>query len=83
MVIKEYGSAFAWLAAVVLLLAYEALAYSSFERERPYLAWLTACLVILAAGWTTARYLKKSRKLRDGSPLVAGTADHPGPEGSP
>ena len=63
LVVKEYGSASAWMLSTVLLLGYDTLAYSSVAREVRYLDLLGAMLVLIAAGWATARYLKKKRLL--------------------
>jgi protein-S-isoprenylcysteine O-methyltransferase Ste14 len=72
LVIKEYGSTYAWLAAAVLLLAYEARLSSSLGHERLSLAWHGAGLAVLTAGWATVRYLKKSRLLTEALPPARG-----------
>lgn len=63
LVVKEYGSAYAWVATALGLLAYEAL--SGYERQRPYLIVLAVLLSLATAGWAAARYLKKGRLLGD------------------
>ncbi len=68
LVIKEYGSAYAWLATAVLLLADEAHAYSIPARERRYLAELATSLAFLTACWAAARFAKKRRLLTETPP---------------
>lgn len=64
-VLKEYTSTYVWTAGAVLLLAMDTLAYHSYRERTGYLNWLWACLALLTAGWGAARYLKKSRRLRE------------------
>jgi len=65
-VLKEYTSTYMWTAGAVLLLVMETLAVHSSQERTAYLAALGACLGLLTIGWATARYLKKSRRLRGG-----------------
>ena len=64
-VLKEYGSAAYWMAAAVVLLAADTLAHHPYRERAGYLNVLWACLALLVLGWGTARYLKKSRRLRE------------------
>ncbi len=62
-VLKEYGSTYAWLATALVLLAYETLTHFQYRESRGYLSELEILLVVLTAGWATVRYLKLSRRL--------------------
>src|SRR5262245_54478447 len=62
---KEYGSAFAWIAAALLLRAWEVATLSAYAPQRPYLAWYAAPMGLAAAGWAVARVMKKKRLLTD------------------
>ncbi len=64
-VIKEYGSAYAWLATLFVLLAYERLIYADFNEEFQDLAVLGMLLVVATGGWGVARYFKKGGLLAD------------------
>lgn len=57
--VKEYGSVYAWLATALVLLAYEALTHSDYQRERPRLIMLAVLLGLATAGWAAARFVKK------------------------
>ena len=57
LVIKEYGSTYAWIATVLALLAYESIVNADWTLR--YLGVLSILLVGASAGWATARYLKK------------------------
>jgi hypothetical protein len=62
-IVKEYGSAYAWTATAVLLLAYEAVTRSDYTDELPRLTVLAILLALLTAGWAAARYMKKGTVL--------------------
>jgi len=64
-ILKEYGSTFAWAGGAVVLMIADTIAYFPYSTRVPYINALLVCLVILAIGWGTARYLKKSRRLRE------------------
>lgn len=68
LLVKEYGTAYAWMAGALLLLAREATLYSSYGQQRLYLQELGALLGVLTAGWATVRYLKKKRLLTQNAP---------------
>jgi protein-S-isoprenylcysteine O-methyltransferase Ste14 len=65
-VIKEYGSAAYWIAGALVLLMMKARFYAEREgaalpSRTPYLAGIGVVVVL----WATARYLKKSKTLRE------------------
>ncbi|MGQ0640824.1 MAG: methyltransferase family protein [Gemmatimonadaceae bacterium] len=62
--LKEYGSTFAWTATAVVLMATQALRYSSYQERSAYMNTLGAVLVLLIIAYGTARYLKLSRRWR-------------------
>lgn len=64
-ILKEYGSTFAWAGGAVVLMIADTLSYFPYSTHAPYINSLLVCLAILAIGWGTARYLKKSRRLRE------------------
>lgn len=68
---KEYGSAFAWVLAVLVLRVWEVRTLDAYASHRPYLAWYLLPLALATAGWATARYLKKQRLLIDRPALSA------------
>jgi protein-S-isoprenylcysteine O-methyltransferase Ste14 len=63
--LKEYGSTYAWTAGVIALLTAETLVHHSYAERARYLSTLWVALAVLTAGWATTRYLKKSRRLRE------------------
>jgi protein-S-isoprenylcysteine O-methyltransferase Ste14 len=64
-VLKEYGSTFAWTGGAITLMIYDTLAYFPFAERRGYILGLLALFLVLTASWATVRYLKKSRRLRE------------------
>ena len=64
-ILKEYGSAFAWTAGAVALLAREALTYHSYQEAAPYLRRLAVELLLLTAAWLTVMWAKKTRRLTE------------------
>jgi hypothetical protein len=62
---KEYGSAFAWIAAAILLRLWEVRTLPAYEGVRPYLAWYAVPLGLAIALWAVARFMKKKRMLTD------------------
>lgn len=62
---KEYGSAYAWCAAAVLLRVYEVSVLPVYEPERAAVPVYLAGLTVLTAAWALARFLKKKRLLAD------------------
>ena len=79
-VLKEYTSTYTWSAGAVLLLATDTLAYHSYPERAGYLDGLGVCLVLLTLCWGTARYLKKSRRLRETPAVFTGTPQPPSPD---
>jgi protein-S-isoprenylcysteine O-methyltransferase Ste14 len=63
-ILKEYGSTFAWTATAVVLMATQTLYHSSYEERTAYLNTLAVVLGALVVAYGVARYLKKSRRLR-------------------
>jgi protein-S-isoprenylcysteine O-methyltransferase Ste14 len=61
LVIKEYGSTYAWIVGALLLLAYERLVHSGYAAARPVLAGVAVVLAIVTGGWVAARFVKKGR----------------------
>jgi protein-S-isoprenylcysteine O-methyltransferase Ste14 len=62
-VLKEYGSTYAWTASALALMAYDTLTYFRYGQRQSYLNVLALLLVFVTIGWGVARYLKKSRRL--------------------
>jgi len=61
---KEYGTTFAWLSVALALLAREQVAWHGVAASRTALLRLGLTWLVVAALWATARWLKKSRRLR-------------------
>lgn len=64
-VLKEYGSAFYWMAGALVLLAADTLAHHDYRERAGYLNALAGCLLLLTLAWGTTRHLKHSRRLRE------------------
>ena len=67
-ILKEYGSTFAWTSGATVLMIYDTLAHFPYAARRGYIDLLGGVLVLLTAAWGTVRYLKKSRRLREVRP---------------
>jgi protein-S-isoprenylcysteine O-methyltransferase Ste14 len=63
-VLKEYGSTFAWTATAIVLMARQTLLHFDYQERALYLNALAVTLVLLSIAYGTARYLKLTRKLR-------------------
>ncbi|HEV8362566.1 MAG TPA: methyltransferase [Gemmatimonadaceae bacterium] len=63
-VLKEYGSTFAWTLGAIVLMTAETLIYSSYRENAVFLNTLWICLAMLAIAYSTVRYLKLTRRLR-------------------
>lgn len=63
LVVKEYGSAFAWMAGFILVVAKNLWQDGHHRLPDPLLTGLAAALGLLIAAYFLARYLKKSRRL--------------------
>ena len=68
-ILKEYGSTYAWLGGAIVLMAADTLRYRAYAERSAYLnaLWWAAGVATLLYG--TARWLKLSRRLRDPSPV--------------
>ena len=64
-ILKEYGSAFAWMAGAVAILAREALTYHSYAESAPYFRRLAVVLLLLTAAWVTVMWAKKTKRLKE------------------
>ena len=64
-VLKEYTSTYVWMGGALILMAADTLAYHSYESRESYLTVLWVGIALLTIGWSAARYLKKSRRLRE------------------
>lgn len=64
-VIKEYGSTASWTICAALLLLGDSLSHQPWSARPVYHAACVAALPVIAVAWGTARWLKKTRRLRD------------------
>jgi len=62
---KEYGSAYAWILAALLLRVWVVSTHAAYADERPYLLWYLLPFGLATLGWATARFMKKQRRLVD------------------
>lgn len=63
-VLREYGSTYAWVSGVLVLLAYQSLAHSTYQREQTRLTALASMWIAATILWAVVRYLKLSDRLR-------------------
>jgi len=63
-VTKEYGSTFMWMAGAALLVIRETLAYHTWRESSNRLVLLGGALGVLLFAWGTARFLKKTGRLK-------------------
>jgi protein-S-isoprenylcysteine O-methyltransferase Ste14 len=63
-ILKEYGSTFAWMAGAVVLMVLETLRYHTYAERAGYLNTLWVVLGVLTVLYGVARYLKLTKKLR-------------------
>jgi protein-S-isoprenylcysteine O-methyltransferase Ste14 len=61
-ILKEYGSAAYWMAGAVVLIAMDQRLIEGYVEGSQWLWWL---LVPVAFGWATARWAKKTKRLRE------------------
>ena len=64
LIVKEYGSAFAWVAGGLLLVMKNLWQDQGNPANNPVLWTFAAMLLVVTIAYATARYLKKSRLLR-------------------
>jgi protein-S-isoprenylcysteine O-methyltransferase Ste14 len=64
-VIKEYGSTASWTICAALLLLADSLSHQPWGARPVYHAACVASLPVIAVGWATARWLKKTKRFRD------------------
>ena len=64
-VLKEYGSAFYWMAGALALRIFDELAYASFEARRGVIIAHLMGIGVLVVLWGWARFLKKTKRLRE------------------
>ena len=64
-VIKEYGSTAAWMLASCALLLGDSLSHQPWSARPAYHAAVAGAMPVLVVLWGVARWLKKTRRLRD------------------
>jgi protein-S-isoprenylcysteine O-methyltransferase Ste14 len=62
-ILREYGSTYAWMAGAIVLMIADTLTHLSYQERSGYINLLLACLVMLSIAYGVARYLKLSRRL--------------------
>ncbi len=63
--LKEYGSAAYWMAGAALLLLLKERRYAAIEGRAPITTPFLVAIAAVAIGWGYARYLKKSKRLKE------------------
>jgi len=63
-VLREYGSTYAWVSGVLVLLAYQSLVHSTYQREQTRLTVLASMWIAATILWAVVRHLKLSDRLR-------------------
>ena len=66
LVIKEYGSTFAWTAGMLMLVMKNLWLSGNYTVNHPVIRILAGSLVLAIVAYAVARYLKKSRILQEG-----------------
>ncbi|HEX6630835.1 MAG TPA: methyltransferase [Gemmatimonadaceae bacterium] len=64
-VLKEYGSTYAWMLGVIVLLAYQTLTHHTYAERAGFLNTLWVVLGVITVAYAVVRYLKLSRRLRE------------------
>jgi protein-S-isoprenylcysteine O-methyltransferase Ste14 len=72
--LKEYGSTFAWSAGAIAIMVGETLRYHAYAERSERLTVMWLALGALTVGWATTRYLKLSRRLTADPPPTASAA---------
>jgi hypothetical protein len=62
-IVKEYGTPFAWIGILCLIVIYQLWRTGALEARWPIVQGLVALLIVAAGLWATARILKKTRRL--------------------
>jgi len=62
-VIREYGSTYAWTSWLLFLLGYERLAHSTYKQEQAPLVLLLAAWILATVAWLAIGQLKRSHRL--------------------
>ena len=62
-IVKEYGTPFAWIGILCLIVIYQLWRTGVLEARWQIVQGLVAFLIVAAVLWTTARILKKTRRL--------------------
>jgi protein-S-isoprenylcysteine O-methyltransferase Ste14 len=68
-ILKEYGSTYAWLGGALVLMVADTLRYREYAERAGYLNALWGAAAAATVLYATARWLKLSRRLRDPSPV--------------
>jgi len=63
LVVKEYGTTFAWVTGWCAIVAYNLWRHDELSVHPRLVAMLQAVVAAAIVGWAVARYLKKSRRL--------------------
>lgn len=66
LLVKEYGSAFAWMAGMILIVMKDQWLHRGFDAARGVITVLAALLVAVILAYVLARVLKKTRIVRAG-----------------
>jgi protein-S-isoprenylcysteine O-methyltransferase Ste14 len=66
LIVKEYGTTFAWTAGLLVLVMKNLWRSGNYTPNSPLILWLAASLGLVVVAYVVARYLKKSRILQAG-----------------
>jgi protein-S-isoprenylcysteine O-methyltransferase Ste14 len=64
-ILREYGSTYAWMAGAIVLMIADTLAHVPYRERAAYINTLLGALGVLTIAYGTARYLKLSRRLKE------------------
>ena len=65
MILREYGSTYAWMAGAIVLMIADTMTYVPYRERAEYINALLGALGMLTILYGTARYLKLSRRLKE------------------
>jgi len=68
LLVAEYGSAYIWMAAVILVQLNNLWQRGEYQNSRPLTIWLWSLLAFVTGLYLIARYLKKSGTIREDRP---------------